>query len=97
MMQHGNETAPFNATETAIFFLKKTTEKRNTLYSSTQQIVALSTAESEYISITKGAVHALEVRNAMVESGKTFNLVCETDAWAGRAMARSVLLISVVL
>ena len=30
-------------------------------YSSTQQIVALSTAESEYISITKGAAHALEV------------------------------------
>ena len=30
-------------------------------YSSTQQIVALLAAESEYISITKGAVHALEV------------------------------------
>ena len=30
-------------------------------YSSTQQIVALSTAESEYISITKGAAHALAV------------------------------------
>ena len=30
-------------------------------YSSTQQIVALSTAKSEYISITKGAAHALEV------------------------------------
>ena len=56
-------------------------------YSSTQQIVALSTAESEYISITKGAVHALEVRSAMVEFGMTFNVVCETDAWAGRAMA----------
>ena len=24
MMQHGNETSPFNATETTIFFLKKT-------------------------------------------------------------------------
>ena len=33
-------------------------------YSSTQQIVALSTAESEYISITKGAAHALEVHSA---------------------------------
>ena len=55
--------------------------------SSTQQIVALSTAESEYISITKGAAHALEVRSAMVEYGMTFNVVCETDAWAGRAMA----------
>ena len=33
-------------------------------YSSTQQSVALSTAESEYLSITKGASHALEVRSA---------------------------------
>ena len=56
-------------------------------YSSTQQIVVLSTAESEYISITKGAAHALEVRSAMVEFGLTFNVVCETDASAGRAMA----------
>ena len=53
-------------------------------YSSTQQIVALSTAESEYISITKGAAHALEVRSAMVEIGLTFNVVCETDVSAGR-------------
>ena len=49
--------------------------------------MALSTAESEYISITKGAAHALEVRSAMVEYGMTFNVVCETDASAGRAMA----------
>ena len=56
-------------------------------YSSTQQIAALSTAESEYISITKGAAHALEVRSALVECGMTFNVVCETDASAGRAMA----------
>ena len=44
-------------------------------YPSTQQIVALSTAESEYISITKGAAHDLEVRSAMVELGMTFNVV----------------------
>ena len=56
-------------------------------YSSTQQVVALSTAESEYISITKGAAHALEVRSAMLEFGLTFKAVCETDASAGRAMA----------
>ena len=56
-------------------------------HSSTQQIVALSTAWSEYISITKGAARALEVRSAMVEFGLTFNVVCETDASAGRAMA----------
>ena len=56
-------------------------------YSSTQQIVALSTAESEYISITKGAAHALEVRSAMVEQGLTLKVVCETNALAGRAMA----------
>ena len=35
-------------------------------YSSTQQIVALSTSESEYMSITKGAVHGLESRIAIV-------------------------------
>ena len=56
-------------------------------YSSTQEIVALSTAESEYISITKGAAHALEVRSAMVEFGLTFNVACETDASAWRAIA----------
>ena len=56
-------------------------------FSSTQQIVALSTAESEYISITKGAAHALEVRSAVVEFGLTFNVICETDASAGRAKA----------
>ena len=38
-------------------------------YSSTQQIVALSSAESEKISITKAAAHALEVRSAGVEYG----------------------------
>ena len=46
----------------------------------------LSTAESEYISITKGAAHALEVRNALVACGMTFKVVCETDPSAGRAM-----------
>ena len=49
--------------------------------------MALSIAESEYISITKDAAHALEVRSAMVAFGMTFNVVCETDASAGRAMA----------
>ena len=56
-------------------------------YSSTQQMVALSTADSECISITEGAAHDLEVRSAMVEYGMTFNVVCETDASAGRALA----------
>ena len=54
-------------------------------FSSTQQIVALSTAEIEYISITKGAAHALEVHSATVECGLT--LKGETDASAGRALA----------
>ena len=44
------------------------------------QIVVLSAAESECISITKGAAHALEVRSAMVENGMPLNVVCETDA-----------------
>ena len=56
-------------------------------HSSTQQIVALSTAESEYISITKGAAHALEVRSAVMEYGLTLKVVCETDASVGRATA----------
>ena len=56
-------------------------------YSSTHQIVALSTAESEYVSITKGAAHALKVRSAMVEFELTFNVACEADPSAGRAMA----------
>ena len=47
--------------------------------------MALSTAESEKISITKGSGHALEVRSAIVEY--TFNVVCETDASTARAVA----------
>ena len=35
----------------------------------------------------KGTAHALVVSSAMVEFGLTFNVVCETDASAGRAMA----------
>ena len=54
--------------------------------SPTQQI-ALSTAESDNISITKGAAHAPKVRSVMVENGMTFNVVCETDASAGMAVA----------
>ena len=56
-------------------------------YSSTTKIVALSTAESEYISITKGAARAMEVRSAMLEYGLTSKVVCETETSAGRAMA----------
>ena len=54
----------------------------------TQQIVALSTAESEYISITKGAAHALEVRSAMVEGGLTLKEVtlCRPRASLGCAV-----------
>ena len=43
--------------------------------------------QREKISVTKGAAHALEVRSAMVEFGMTFDVVCETDASAGRAIA----------
>ena len=50
------------------------------------QIVALSTAESEYISITKDAAHALEVRSAMAEWGLSPKVVSEKDASAGRAV-----------
>ena len=51
------------------------------MYSSTQQIVALSVYLDH-----EGAAHALEVGSAM-EYGMTFDVVCETDASAGRAVA----------
>ena len=38
-------------------------------YSSTQQIMALSTTKSEYFSI-KDVVHALEIRSALAECGE---------------------------
>ena len=47
-------------------------------YSSTQQIVALSTTESEYIS-TKDVVHALEIRSALAECDMTLKMMGETD------------------
>ena len=43
-------------------------------YSSTQQIVALSTTESEYISI-KDVAHALEIRSALAECGMTLKMM----------------------
>ena len=47
-------------------------------YSSTQQIVALSTTESEYISI-KDVAHALEIRSALAECGMTLKMMGKTD------------------
>ena len=44
-------------------------------YSSAQQIMALSTGENEYISMTKGAVHGLEFRSAMKVCGLTLQVV----------------------
>ena len=43
------------------------------------------TAESEYMSITKDAAHALGVRSAMVDLELTFNVVYETGpvGWTG--------------
>ena len=55
-------------------------------YSSTQQIVALSTAESEYISM-KDVAHALEIRSALAECGMTLKTKGKTDVTAGRATA----------
>ena len=55
-------------------------------YSSTQQIVALSTSESEYIS-TKDVAHALEIRNVLAECGMTLRMEGKTDGTAGRATA----------
>ena len=55
-------------------------------YSSTQLIVALSTAESEYIS-TKDVAHALEIRSALAECDMTLKMMGKTDVTAGRATA----------
>ena len=55
-------------------------------YSSIQQTVALSTAESEYISV-QDVAHALEIRSALAEYGMTLKMMGETDVTAGRATA----------
>ena len=55
-------------------------------YSSTQQIVALSTTESEYIS-TKDVAHALEIRSVLAECGMTLKMTGKTDATAERGTA----------
>ena len=54
--------------------------------SSTQQIVALSTTESEYIS-TKDVAHALKIRSDLAECDMTIRIKGKTDVTAGRAMA----------
>ena len=55
-------------------------------YSSTQQIVALSTTESEYIS-TKDVAHALDIRSVLAECDITLKMKGKTDGTAGRATA----------
>ena len=52
-------------------------------YSSTQQIVALSTAESEYIP-TNDVAHALEIRNVLAECDMTLKMKGKNgrDSWA---------------
>ena len=55
-------------------------------YSSTQQIVALKTTESEYIS-TKDVAHALEIRSDLAECNATLRMKGKTDVTAGRATA----------
>ena len=55
-------------------------------YSSTQQIVALYTSESEYIS-TKDVAHALEIRSDLAECDVTLRMKGKTDVTAGRTTA----------
>ena len=55
-------------------------------YSSTQQIVALSTTQNEYIS-TKDVAHALEIRSNSAECNTTLGMNGKTDVTAGRATA----------
>ena len=52
--------------------------------SSTQQIVALPTTESEYIS-TKDVAHALEIRSVLAECDMTLRMKGKTDGTVGRA------------
>ena len=56
-------------------------------YSSTQQIVALSTTENEYISTKEDVAHALEIRSDLAECDMTIRMKGKTDVTAGRAMA----------
>ena len=55
-------------------------------YSSTQQILALSTTESEYIS-TKDVAHVPEIRSVLAECDMTLKMTGKTDGTAGRATA----------
>ena len=55
-------------------------------YSSTQQIVALSTTESQYI-LTKDVADALEIRSVLAECDMTPKMKGKTDVTAGRATA----------
>ena len=55
-------------------------------YSSTQQIVALSTAKSEYIS-TKDVAHALDIWSDLAECDTTLRMKGKKDVTAGRALA----------
>ena len=52
----------------------------------TQQIVALSTTESEYIS-TKDVAHALEIRNVLAECDMMLKMKGKTDVTGGRTTA----------
>ena len=55
-------------------------------YSSTQQVVALSATESEYIS-TKDVAHVLEIRSVLAECDMKIKMKGRTDVTAGRATA----------
>ena len=52
-------------------------------YSSTQQVVVLSTTENEYIS-TKDVAHALQIRSDLAECDMTLRMNGKTDVTAGR-------------
>eukprot|EP00971_Amphidinium_carterae_P086097 1703467-Amphidinium_carterae.2 len=59
-------------------------------FSSTQHLVALSSAEAEYIAMTKVASHALEIKHVMMECQRDCCIKLWVDSKAARAIAHRV-------
>ena len=55
-------------------------------YTSTQQVVSLSTAESEFYGIVRGAASGIQLREAFTQLGFTVQLRVLSDSSAARAM-----------
>ena len=56
-------------------------------WSSTQQVIALSSGEAEYYGMVKGASHAIGVRNMLKDWGVTAGIELATDASAAKGIS----------